>query len=194
MKPFSMTILGAVILAVGATPCALAEPKGQIREDDEHRFLLEVTVDQPAAAVGSGLDTSFCLSPTREQRIEVCLGRFQGHWIHDGEKWTSTFTLQEKDDAMCRCERPVVLSRGESVCWPLRALLQSADAGRVEIGGFVTVLEDIHEHGITAESCIDVRSAMVPLTIEPERTHDETPERPGSDDARQERATIDRVL
>ena len=67
-------------------------------------------------------------------------------------------------------------------------------AGSLEIGGFVTDLEDVHEIGATADSCIDVRSVTVPLTLEPERDRDEAPERVGPPHGeRQERAPIDGV-
>jgi len=192
MKPILVAILGVVSLVNGATPCALAGRGRQTREDGDHRYRLEVTLAQPTAGFGDVISTMFCISSARDARVEACLGQFQGHWYHQGDNWMSTFTLRPDgdNDDMCRCERPLVLTRGEPVCWPMRAPLPNVDAGSVEIGGFVTVLEDVHEIGRTADSCIDVRSVTVPLTIEPERTHDETPERTESDDARVERVTV----
>jgi len=167
MKATLVGILGMVGLVLHASPCVLADAQGHTIEDGDHRYLLDVTVAQPTAVAGAVLGVSFCISPAKEEKLEVCLGRFQGHWLHDGDRWVSTFTLHEEDDAMCRCERPVVLTRGEPVCWSMDASLRDADAGSMEIGGFVTVLEDVHEIGRTADSCIDVHSVMVPITIEP---------------------------
>ena len=175
MKAVPFAFLGAVVLIPHANPYVLAGVQGQTREDGDHRYLLEVTVAQPTAVTGTTLGTSFCISPAKGEKLEVCLDRFQGHWFHRGDAWKSTFTLHPGDDARCRCERPVVLMRGEPVCWSMDASFRDADAGSTEIGGFVTVLQDVHEIGRTADSCIQVRSVMVPLTIEPERTHDDAP-------------------
>ena len=57
----------------------------------------------------------------------------------------------------------------------MSAPLRDDDTGITEIGGFVTVLEDVHEVGHTADSCINVRSVMVPITIEPKKTDDDAP-------------------
>ena len=175
MKATLVGILGVVSLVLPASPCVLAGVQGHTVEDGDHRYLLEVTVAQPTAVAGAAIGTSFCISPAKEEELEVCLGRLQGHWFHDGDKWVSTFTLREEDDAPCRCKRPVVLTRGEPVCWPMDALLRGVHAGSLEIGGFVTVLEDVREVGRTSDSCINVRSVMVPITIEFEKTHDDPP-------------------
>jgi hypothetical protein len=60
------------------------------------------------------------------------------------------------------------------------ALLLDADAGSTAIGGFVTVLEDAHETGRTADSCINVRSVMMPITIEPKKTDEAAPVEAGT--------------
>ncbi len=175
MKAVPFAFLGVVVLVLHATPCISEGRHGQTREDGDHRYLLEVTVAQPTAVTGATLGTRFCISPAKEARLEVCLGRFQGHWFHFGDTWKSTFFLYPEDDARCRCERRVVLTRGEPVCWSMDAPLRDADAGSMEIGGFVTVLEDVYEIGRTADSCINVRSVMVPLTVEPDGPPDEAP-------------------
>jgi len=175
MKAFLNAVLGAAVLVLHATPCISEGLHGRTREDGDHRYLLEVTVAQPTAVTGTILGTRFCISPAEEERLEVCLGRHQGHWFHRGVAWKSTFTLDPGDDAMCRCERPVVLTRGEPACWSMDTSLRDASAGSTEIGGFVTVLEDVQEIGRTADSCISVRSVMVPITIEPEKTPDDAP-------------------
>jgi len=175
MKAILVAMLGVVVLVLYATPCISEGRHGQTRKDGDHRYLLEVTVAQPTAVTGTTLGTSFCISPAQEETLEVCLGRFQGHWFHMGDVWRSTFILHPEDDARCRCDRPVVLMRGEPVCWSMDAALRDADPGITEIGGFVTVLEDVHEIGSTADSCINVRSVMVPLTVEPDGTPDEAP-------------------
>jgi len=179
MKAILVGILGVVGWVLHASPCVLAGSQGQTREDGDHRYLLEVTVAQPAAVTGTTLGTKFCISPAKEETLEVCLGRFQGHWFHGGDVRKSTFTLYPEDDARCRCDRPVVLRRGEPVCWSMSAPLRDDDTGITEIGGFVTVLEDVHEVGRTADSCINVRSAMVPITIEPKKTDDDGSVDPG---------------
>jgi len=166
MKATLVGILGVVGLVLHASPGVLAGAQGQTREDGDHRYLLEVAVAQPAAFTGPTLDTKFCISPANEETLQVCLGRFQGHWFHGGNAWRSTFTLYPEDDARCRCDRPVVLRRGEPVCWSMNAPRRDDDTGITEIGGFVTVLEDVHEVGRIADSCINVRSVMVPITIE----------------------------
>jgi hypothetical protein len=181
MKATQFVFLGTVVLVLHATPCISEGLHGKTREDGDHRYLLEVTVAQPTTVAGTTLGASFCLSPAKEERLEVCLGQLQGHWFRSGNTLKSTFTLYPGDDEMCRCDRPVVLRRGEPACWAMNAPLRDDDTGITEVGGFVTVLEDVQEIGRAADSCINIRSVMVPITIEPKKTDDDGSVNPGEE-------------
>ena len=165
MKPTLVAILGALSLFVGATPPAHAEMKGRTRDDSDHRYRLVITVAQQSASVGDRVPTIFCLSPTTEDELEVCLGRHQGHWFFGGDMAVSTFELDSDDDGLCSCERPVVLRADQPFCWPMTVSVPEFGVAEAQIGGFVTILEDVHEIGRPADSRVDVDSNRLPLTI-----------------------------
>ena len=165
MKPILVAILGALSLVVGATRPAHADSKGHTRKDDDHRYRLEITVATETAVVDDTIPTFFCLSPTREDKLEVCLGQFQGHWLFGGDRSVSTFELKSDGDDLCTCERPVVLLRDQPLCWSMTVSVADVGVTNALVGGFVTVLEDVHEVGRTAASCVNADSNRVPLTI-----------------------------
>jgi hypothetical protein len=150
-----------------ATPQTHAQMKGRLLEDDAHRFHVELTVAQQSVVVGDVVPTIFCLSPAVEDVVEVCLGAHRGHWFFAGDHSTSVFTLRPDGDSMCRCERPVVLRADRPLCWSMDANVSEISVGSSKIGGFVTVLEGVHEIGGTADSCTIVNSQHVPLTVRP---------------------------
>jgi len=167
MRPILVAIVGALSLAIGATLPAHADPRGQFLDDADHRYRLVITVAQEAAAIGDDIPTTFCLSSARAEKIEVCLGKFQGHWFFGGDRSASTFQLKTDNDVLCRCERPVVLLREQSLCWPMTVSVADVGVANAQLDGAVTVLEDVHEVGRTADSCVNANSNRVPLTIEP---------------------------
>ena len=169
MPPRLLAIVGALSLVAGATPAVSGDPKGRIRHDDDHRYRLEITLARQSAVVGESLSTTFCLSPARDEKLEVCVGRFQGHWFFGGDRATSTFQLMPGDEFICTCERPVVLLPDQPLCWPMYVSVQDVGSENAQVGGFVTLLEGVREVGGTAESCVDARSDTVPLTVERKR-------------------------
>jgi hypothetical protein len=184
MRPVTVlvAIVAAVSLGIGATPPARADMKGRIRRDDDHRYRLEITLARESAVVGDDVPTMFCLSPALDDAIEVCLGQHQGHWFFGGEWSVSTFRLQPDSDSLCTCERPVVLRRDQPLCWPMGVVVPNFGVSNVRVGGFVTVLEDVHEIGRAADSCVSADSNEVPFTIKTEK--DDTAEPPSPPDPR----------
>ena len=167
MKSSVVVTAAALALALPVSQPARADPNGEILNDEVHRYRLELTVAQKSVVGGKDLMTTFCLSPARENKVEICLGT-QGHsfLVEDGRDFVfATFNEVNNPYAACRCERPVVLVAEQPFCWPMNVSVPKVRVENGDVAGFVTILEDVHEIGGTAESCVHVDSNHVPLTI-----------------------------
>src|SRR5260221_12787721 len=139
MPPRLLAIVGALSLVAGATPAVSGDPKGRIRHDDDHRYRLEITLARQSAVVGESLSTTFCRSPARDEKLEVCVGRFQGHWFFGGDRATSTFQLMPGGEFICTCERPVALLPDQPLCWPMDVSVHGVGSEQAEVGVVVTL-------------------------------------------------------
>ncbi len=166
MKSFLVVTAAALALALHVPQPARADPNGEVRKDEAHRYRLDLNVAQKSVVGGKDLMTTFCLSPAREDKVEICLGS-QGHSFaaEDGRFFVSTIKQLDVPYAPCRCERLVVLRAEQPLCWPMMASVPNIRVENGDVAGYVTILEDVHEIGGTAESCVRVDSNRVPLTI-----------------------------
>lgn len=166
MKSFVVGIAAALALALHVPQPARADPNGEILKDEAHRYRLDLTAAQKSVIGGKDLMTTFCLSPARENKVEICLGS-QGHSFlaEDGRFFVSTINQLDTPYAPCRCERLVVLRAEQPLCWPMNVSVPNVRVENGDVAGYVTIFEDVHEIGGTAESCVNVDSNRVPLTI-----------------------------
>jgi len=166
MKSFVVVTAATLALALCVSQPASADPNGEILKDEAHRYRLELTVAQKSVVSGKDLMTTFCLSPTRENKVEICLGS-QGHSFlaEDGRVFVSTINQVNTSYARCGCERLVVLRAEQPLCWPMNVSVPKVHVANGDVAGYVTILEDVHEIGGTSESCVNVDSNRVPLTM-----------------------------
>lgn len=174
MKSIVVVTAAALALALDVSQPARADTKGEILNDEDHRYRLEITLAQKSAVGGEDMPTVFCLSPTSENKVEVCLGEQHGHsfFVGNGSIFVyGPIRLGDLDNhgnlgnPTCRCERPVVLRAEQPLCWSISVLVPNFPLPNGTVAGFVNILEDVHEIGGTAESCVNVDSNRVPLTI-----------------------------
>jgi len=132
---------------------------------DEAAYRLTVKGDDPEGSHRAALRAEFCLAPVRPAKAEVCLGAMKGYELSGVGGGVSRFTLAPGQDEHCVCETPVTLEGGKPLCWPEWIEVGDLRGRRVELTGFVTLLEGAHEPGDTAASCVQVDSDNVVLLV-----------------------------
>jgi hypothetical protein len=155
-------LAGAVLVTLAAS---IAAADDGARLDAAHRYRLVVTLPQATLIAGAPNLTMFCLSPAREDVMNVCLGRYQGHDLAGGDLYTRSFTLPSKEEPRCTCRTPVVLLRTSPRCWPMSLLDPDPRLTDATLNGFVTIVEGVDAVGASAETCVEVSSDPIPVRI-----------------------------
>lgn len=163
-----------ILLAVLPFTLHAEDPGRPYLPDTEGRYRLEIRPSRTDVVVGTSLPTTFCLSTTRGDPVDVCLGWMQGHAAWAGRYGQTTFTLLPEERGSCVCTEVVTLAPDRPYCWPMTYNATGLGAKSVDLSAFVTVLEGVHEVDASVPTCIDVKSNVVKLTVGQE-TSDEEP-------------------
>lgn len=166
--------LAIAVLAAVPVPIHADENTHPYRDDTEGRYRLELEVRTKNVVVGTSVPTTFCLSTTRGESVDVCLGWFRGHDAWAGRAGQTVFMMLPEETRSCACVEVVTLSPDRPYCWPMTYDATGLGAKSVDLSAFATVVEGVHEVDATSPTCVKVRSNAVKLTIGQETSDDET--------------------
>lgn len=165
--------LAIAVLAAVLLPIHAEEPTRPYLDDTEGRYRLELKVRTTHVVVGTSVPTTFCLSTTRGEPVDVCLGWFRGHDAWARPFGQSVFVMLPEETRSCACVEVVTLAPDRPYCWPMTYDATGLGSKSVDLSAFAIVLEGVHEIDASSPTCVQVKSNVVKLTVGQETSDDE---------------------
>ena len=160
----SILVSGIIQLLVPGS--AVPAERGYV-EDTQGRYRLEVSVPWRWTRVGLTLPIRSCLSTAHEEAVEICIGVEPVQPIWAGRNGHTTVILLPGEAFECHCARIVTLTPGSPVCWRSYLVVPDIANGTLDLGGLAMVLEGAVEDDLKPPRCVEVRSNVERLVVEP---------------------------